>query len=71
MMGMGYINVRKTSHFFSINFTGEFWIFVFLTIVFLLVTMALYFYFVRRNWLRGNRVSEDQATLKSGSSSSR
>ncbi|KAJ4302791.1 hypothetical protein N0V90_001682 [Kalmusia sp. IMI 367209] len=70
MMGMGYINVRKTSHFFAIHFTGEFWIFFVLTMVFLIMTMALYFYFIRRNWLRGNRVSEDQVALKSRSSSS-
>jgi hypothetical protein len=70
MMGMGYITVQNNGRLFSIHFTGEFWIFLVLTVMFLFLTMGLYFYFIRRHGLRSKRVPEDQGIFKPGSSSS-
>lgn len=47
MMGMGYITVHTKKHL-SINFAGEFWIFLVLTVVFLIVTLGSYFLWVRQ-----------------------
>jgi uncharacterized membrane protein len=54
MMGMGYINVENAKKF-SIEIAGEFWVFVVLTIVLLLFTLAPYFWHNRRQQLLGRR----------------
>lgn len=48
MMGMGYINVQSTGRSISIHFEGEFWVFLILTAMLLLVTLAFYKLCIRR-----------------------
>jgi len=47
MMAMGYISVEDVSEKISIHFEGEFWIFIVLTVVFLICTLAPYFGYIR------------------------
>ena len=47
-MGMGYINVQSAERSISIHFEGEFWVFLLLTAILLLVTLALYKLWIRR-----------------------
>jgi len=48
MMGMDYIRVPSGPGF-SIQFKGEFWVFFVLTVILLLFTFAIYFWYIRRN----------------------
>jgi hypothetical protein len=51
MMGMGYINVdTRGKGRTSISVRGEFWVFLVLTVIFLIVTLCSYYL-----WLRGRR----------------
>jgi hypothetical protein len=54
MMGMGYINVENAKKL-SIEIAGEFWVFVVLTTVLLICTLAPYFWYIRRHQLLGRR----------------
>jgi hypothetical protein len=53
MMGMGYIHVDiQGKGRRSISVGGEFWVFLVLTILLLIVTLCSYYW-----WLRGRRAS--------------
>jgi uncharacterized protein involved in cysteine biosynthesis len=54
-MGMGYIDVHPHRHGFSLQFHGEFWVFLILTFLLLVFTMALHFWYVRNH----RRVEKD------------
>jgi hypothetical protein len=45
-MAMGYISVEDISGKVSIHFEGEFGIFIVLTVVFLICTLAPYFWYI-------------------------
>ena len=64
MMGMDYISVRTTNGNFSIHFAGEFWIFFFLTSVFLVITLIFYYVYIRRTRLCGTHESKSQGIAK-------
>lgn len=48
MMGMDYINVHSAGRSISIHFEGEFWIFLLLTTILLLITLGFYRLWIRR-----------------------
>ena len=48
VMGMGYVTVESLGSNLSFHVRGEFWIFMVLTVVLLLVTLGSYYWWLRR-----------------------
>jgi hypothetical protein len=66
MMGMGYIAISKNDGHISIRFLGEFWIFLVLTVVLLIITLLGCFWWLRSRRLgvvRGRDRAQGAATL--------
>lgn len=60
MMGMDYINVRWAKRRIYIQFQGEFWVFLLLTAILLLITLGLYRFWIRRT--RFHRLMKTERT---------
>lgn len=48
MMGMNYIHVTGTASRLAIDFQGEFWVFLVVAALFLILTFTLYYFKIRK-----------------------